>query len=108
MPNQEFNRRLAQAQAEGKITADQALQLDRADYIVYGRQAADDAEVYFVAEVSWTLGRNDIDRVRERADIMAAASGVNARAVAIAQEIPQPQAEQAVAAAVTLIHDDGN
>ena len=108
MPNQEFNRRLAQAQAEGKITADQALQLDRADYIVYGRQTADDAEVYFVAEVSWTLGQNDITRARERADIMAAASGVNAIAVAIAQEIPPPQAQQAATAEVTLIRDDGN
>lgn len=108
MPNQEFNRRLAQAQAEGKITADQAFQLDRADYIVYGRQTADDAEVYFVAEVSWTLGQNDITRARERAEIMAAASGVNAIAVAIAQEIPPPQVQQAAAAQVILIHDDGN
>ena len=108
MPNQEFNRRLSQAQADGKITADQALQLERADYIVYGRQTADDAEVYFVAEISWTLGQNDITRARERADIMAAATGIATQAVAIAQEIPPPQAEQAAAAAVTLIHDDGN
>ena len=108
MPNQEFNRRLAQAQAEGKITADQAFQLDRADYIVYGRQNADDAGVYFVAEVSWTLGQNDIDRARERADIMAAASGGNAIAVVIAQEIAPPQVEQAAAAQVILIYDDGN
>ena len=108
MPNQEFNRRLAQAQADGKITADQARQLDRADYIVYGRQRADDAEVYFVAEVSWTLGRDDITRARERADIMAAASGVNTLAVAVAQEIPPPQVEPAAAAAVMLIQDDGN
>ena len=108
MPNQEFNRRLAQAQAEGKITADQAFQLDRADYIVYGRQTADDAEVYFVAEVSWTLGQNDITRARERADIMAAASGINTIAVAIAQEIPPPQVQQAETAEVTLIRDDGN
>ena len=108
MPNQEFNRRLAQAQADGKITADQALQLERADYIVYGRQTADDAEVYFVAEISWTLGQNDITRARERADIMAAATGIATQAVAIAQEIPPPQVEQAEAAAVTLIHDDGN
>ena len=108
MPNQEFNRRLAQAQAEGKITAEQAFQLDRADYIVYGRQNADDAGVYYVAEVSWTLGQNDIIRARERADIMAAASGVNTMAVAIAQEIPPPQVEQAAAAQVTLIYDDGN
>ena len=108
MPNQEFNRRLAQAQVEGKITPDQAFQLDRADYIVYGRQNADAAGVYFVAEVSWTLGQNDIDRARERADIMAAASGVNAIAVAIAQEIPPPQVEQAAAAQVILIYDDGN
>ena len=108
MPDQEFNRRLAQAQAEGKITADQAYQLDRADYIVYGRQRDDDAEVYFVAEVSWTLGQNDITRARDRADIMAAASGVNTMAVAIAQEIPPPQVEQAEAAGVILIHDDGN
>ena len=108
MPNQEFNRRLAQAQAEGKITADQAFQLDRADYIVYGRQNADDAGVYFVAEVSWTLGQNDIIRARERADIMAAASGGNAIAVVIAQEIPPPQVEQAAAAQVILIYDDGN
>ena len=108
MPNQEFNRRLAQAQAEGKITAEQAFQLDRADYIVYGRQTADDAEVYFVAEVSWTLGQNDIIRARERADLMAAASGGHAIAVAIAQEIPPPQVQQAATAQVTLIHDDGN
>lgn len=108
MPNQEFNRRLSQAQAEGKITPDQAFQLDRADYIVYGRQNADDAGVYFVAEVSWTLGQNDIIRARERADIMAAASGVNAIAVAIAQEIPPPQVEQAATAQVILIQDDGN
>ncbi len=108
MPNQEFNRRLAQAQAEGKITADQAFQLDRADYIVYGRQTADDAEVYFVAEVSWTLGQNDITRARERADLMAAASGVSAIAVAIAQEIPPPQVQQAATAEVILIRDDGN
>ena len=108
MPNQEFNRRLAQAQADGKITAGQAFQLDRADYIVYGRQNADDAGVYFVAEVSWTLGQNDIARARERADIMAAASGANAIAVAIAQEIPPPQVQQAEVAGVILIRDDGN
>ena len=38
----------------------------------------------------------------------AAASGVNAIAVAIAPEIPPPQFQQAAAAQVTLIHDDGN
>ena len=84
------------------ITDHQAYILDQADLIVVARDAAGEA-VYVVAEVSETIATHDIDRARERATVMAQASGATAKAIVIGREISAANRQRADANDVLIL-----
>ena len=84
------------------ITDHQAYILDQADLIVVARDAAGEA-VYVVAEVSETIATRDIDRARERAAVMAQASGATAAAIVIGREISAANRQRADANDVVVL-----
>ena len=84
------------------ITDHQAYILDQADLIVVARDAAGEA-VYVVAEVSETIANHDIDRARERATVMAQASGATATAIVIGREISAANRQRADANDVLVL-----
>ena len=84
------NRHLAhlldQAADDGRISDEQADELDQADLILLGR-TADDEPIYVVAEVSLTCDDHDVDRAASRARILREASGGSATAAVIGTAI---------------------
>ena len=93
---------LENAVNSSSITDHQAYILDRADLIVVARDAAGEA-VYVIAEVSETIATHDIDRARERAAIMAQASGATATAIVIGREISAANRQRADANDVLVL-----
>ena len=93
---------LENAVNSSSITDHQAYILDRADLIVVARDAAGEA-VYVIAEVSETIATHDIDRARERAAIMAQASGATATPIVIGREISAANRQRADANDVLVL-----
>ena len=90
------------ARAAGRIDRSQYQSLRRADIILSARDSAAQ-RVYVVIEISRTVHDDDLTRARERADIMAAASGAPAVAVAMGYIIPPPQRRKAEELGVQLL-----
>ena len=104
LPNANFEKRLNEAITAAKITREQADTLRQADFIVRARREADQAEVFCVVEVSWTVDQHDIARVRTWADILAAAGADNVYPLVVGREIPEPRQDEAAAAQVELVN----
>ena len=104
LPNANFEQRLNEAITAAKITREQADILRQADFIVRARREADQAEVFCVVEVSWTVDQHDIARVRTWADILAAAGADNVYPLVVGREIPTPRQNEAAAAQVDLVN----
>lgn len=104
LPNANFEQRLNEAITAAKITREQADILRQADFIVRARREADQAEVFCVVEVSWTIDQHDIARVRTWADILAAAGADNVYPLVVGREIPEPRQGEAAAAQVDLVN----
>lgn len=104
LPNANFEQRLNEAITAAKITREQADILRQADFIVRARREADQAEVFCVVEVSWTVDQHDIARVRTWADILAAAGADNVYPLVVGREIPEPRQDEAAAAQVDLVN----
>ena len=104
LPNANFEQRLNEAITAARITRDQADTLRQADFIVRARREADQAEVFCVVEVSWTVDQHDIARVRTWADILAAAGADNVYPLVVGREIPEPRQGEAAAAQVDLVN----
>ena len=104
LPNANFEQRLNAAITAAKITREQADTLRQADFIVRARREADQAEVFCVVEVSWTVDQHDIARVRTWADILAAAGADNVYPLVVGREIPEPRQGEAAAAQVDLVN----
>lgn len=62
---------LDRAVAQGQLSEDEADEITLADVVVRGRRRDDRAEVYLVAEVSWGVGIDDVQRASERAALLA-------------------------------------
>ena len=90
------------ARAAGRIDRSQYQSLLRADIILSARDGAAQ-RVYVVIEISRTVHDDDLTRARERADIMAAASGAPTIAVAMGYIIPPPQRRKAEELGVLLL-----
>jgi len=73
-------RLLDDALARGALTDEEITEIERADLIVFGIDRQTTEPVYLVAELSWTVGPNDMRRAIERASLLARA-GVSARPV---------------------------
>ena len=90
------------AQDAGRINRTQFDRLMQTDIILAARDGSAQP-VYVAIEISRTVHDEDLDRARERADILAAASGVPALALVIGYIIPPPQRRKAAEMAVHLM-----
>ena len=86
----------------GDISRDEANSVTVSDFIMSGNSGDDDARTYVLAEVSGTLNRHDITRAKERAAILAKATGARATPAVAAATIPEPQRRQAINEKVLL------
>ena len=86
---------IEEAEAQGLITEDQADHVLLADIIIRARRGEDRQYVHGVFEVSSTIRRNDIQRARDRADAVAAATKEETIAAVIGGTIQPPQRAQA-------------
>ena len=93
---------LEQATESRAITDEQADEVERADLILRGERTGNEA-VFAVAEVSITIDDSDIDRARNRANILANASGLPALSVVIGTSISDANRERANYSGVTVI-----
>ena len=87
---------------DGRINRTQFDSLMQTDIILAAREG-NAQPVYVAIEISRTVYDEDLDRARERADILAAASGVPALALVIGYIIPPPQRRKAEEMAVHLM-----
>ena len=78
----EFNRLMHQARRAGRISPEQQAELLEADMII-----SDGDSQHIVVETSITASIDDINRARDRAAIMASASGAPCRAVIAVSQI---------------------
>ena len=67
----ELNEMLDAAVAEGTLSDDEAEQVRQADAVQRGRDREDQTELYLVVEASYGVGMDDVDRARERAELLA-------------------------------------
>ena len=86
---------IEEAEAQGLITEDQVDHVLLADIIIRARRGEDRQYVHGVFEVSSTIRRNDIQRARDRADTVAAATKEETIAAVIGGTIQPPQRAQA-------------
>ncbi len=77
---------LEEAAAQGQLTEAEALEVSRADVLVTGQRRSDSANVYLVVEVSWGVGRTDVERAARRAALLAQ-TGTPTMAVVAGQSI---------------------
>ncbi len=61
---------LREAQVAGRITAEEAAELDESDVLVRGRSRATGGEAFLVVEVSAKVDTDDVERAVERAEIV--------------------------------------
>ena len=90
------------AQSAGRIDRPQFLSLLRADIILSARDL-EAQRIYMVIEISRTVHDDDLTRARERADILAAASGASVLALAMGYIIPPPQRRKAAEMGIHLL-----
>ena len=99
----QFRASVEQAEAQGRITEEDADNLLVADIIIRARRAADRQYVYAVFEVSRTISNRDIDRAHDRAKSMAAIAGDEVIAAVIGEVIQPRQREQAEEKQVSVV-----
>lgn len=92
-----------QAEEQGTITENDVENLLVADIIIRARRSVDRRYVYAVVEVSRTINNRDIDRARDRAATVAAATGDEALAVVVGGFIPPQQYQHAAERDVAAI-----
>lgn len=93
---------LEKATESRDITDEQADEVERADLILKGERTSNE-EVFAIAEVSITIDDSDIDRARNRANILTNASRLPALAVVIGAAISDVNRERANYSGVTVI-----
>ncbi len=87
---------------DGRINRTQFDRLMQTDIILAAREG-NAQPVYVAIEISRTVHDEDLDRARERADILAAASGLPSLALVIGYIIPPPQRRKAADLGVHLM-----
>jgi hypothetical protein len=80
------------AERAGKLTPAEATSIFLADAIFAGRRRSDDVAVHLVVEASVTIGRHDVRRARERADLFARVVDTPVLAVIAGEFAPEPVA----------------
>ena len=87
------------------FTDDDALNVELTDAIVSGKYQNGN-DTYLVMEASVTVMEDDVDKVKERADLLQRASGAATEAIVIGTTITEAAAQQAQEQGVTFIHFD--
>ena len=105
----ELSNKVTDAERRGAITRDQGDLLFLADAVMSGIRRADRSPIHAVAEISVTIGEKDVERARERADILSKVMGEPAMGVVIGDNISEPDRRRAERAgvAVSLIRQQG-
>ena len=91
------------AEEEGRITQEQTNDLLRIDLIFAGRRRPDGATTHVAAELSITIGDDDITRASNRADILAQAINLPVLPAVIGAHIDRQRTELAAENNVTVI-----
>ena len=94
---------IERAEEEGRITQEQANDLLRIDLIFTGRRRPDGATTHVAAELSITIGDDDITRASNRADILAQAINLPVLPAVIGARIDRQRTELAAENNVTVI-----
>lgn len=95
-PNRGFEDAITSAEEQGLITAEQADHVMLSDIIIRARRANDRRQyVHAVLEVSRSIRQHDLERARDRAATVTAATGKPAIAAVVGQIIQSPQESQA-------------
>ena len=81
---------LDSAEEQGLVTDEDISNLEVADIIMRGRRGRDRQYIYLVAEVSRTIGNNDIHRAEERARTLANATREEVAAAVIGSTVHPP------------------
>lgn len=92
------------AEAAGRIDRPQSRTLEQADIILSARDA-NDRRAYVVVKISPKASAVDLARVREQADLMAAASGAPAVAIIVSPSVPPPQRQKAAERGVYWVEE---
>ena len=87
--------------APRNFTEDDAASVEQADAVIAGKDP-DGAEVYLLVEASITIVKNDVDRAKDRAELLQRAIGAVTHAVVIGEAIADDAATQAKDRAVTF------
>ncbi len=87
--------------ASRDFTEDAAALVEQADAVVAGK-APDGTEVYLLVEASITVVKDDVDRAKDRAELLERAIGATTHAVVIGETITDDAATQAKNRAVTF------
>ena len=93
---------IEQAEDQGRITESDAGNLLVADIIMRARRETDRQYVYAVIEVSYTVNNRDIDRARDRARTLAAATGEETVAAVVGGVVRPQQRQYASATGVQV------
>jgi chromosome segregation ATPase len=99
-----LNDEMEAAEDEGRLTAEDAEEVRRADVIAVARDRKTREEVWVVVEVSATVGLEDVTRAKRRADILARL-GRRAVAIAVGREARPPVRAKARGLGVWVIED---
>ena len=80
--------------ASRNFTEDQAAQIEQADAVIAGK-APDGTTAYLLVEASITIVKGDVDRARNRAELLTHAVGTTTHALVIGESITGEAAAQA-------------
>ena len=71
LSGEELQTLLEEALQENQLTESETLEILRADLVVRGRRRGDNAEVYLVVEVSWTVDPYNVERAVRRSTLLS-------------------------------------
>ena len=91
----ELSNKVTDAERRGAITRDQGDLLFLTDAVMSGIRRSDRSPIHAVAEISVTIGEKDVERARERADILSKVMGEPAMGVVIGDGISEPDRRRA-------------
>ncbi len=101
LPDELFDA-LDEAEQQGIIGENMAEAVELADLIISAVVKEDGRPAFVLVEISGVIHQNDIQRAKERAEALQAATGQPVFAVAAGMELPDPQIQQAQESGVTL------
>jgi hypothetical protein len=96
---------LEEAEAAGRITAEEVDRAAPLDALVEGFHRREDRRVYLAVEISWQGGTSDVARAAERAAVFAQALGAEVIPVVAAKELTAPARRMARARGVWWLQD---